>query len=404
MAVGEFWVADSDMHVMEPADLWQRYMEPAWQHAAPVGLSEIERDMRVRVKNSVLLRMGRIRPRSDEGRPWKAEQDSAFAHAEARNWDPKSQVMAMDTEGLDSTVLFPSRGLFVLAMQSTEHVGSDGLEPELGAAIARAYNDWMCDFVRECDAPGRVFGAAMLAPHDVGQAVEELARNVERGFKAAFLVPGLVDNKPWHHPKYDPIWREAERLDVPVCFHGGGTTYLKPDFAFSEQLDKLMLWHAFNQPLGIMFVAACFTSGGILARFPQLRVGLLEGNCSWAPFMLYRLDEHWEWMGKYEAPEVQEPPSAYFLRNCFVSCEADEAAAKHYFEDYGDDNVVFSTDYPHADSKYPKATESFLSLGFAASTQRKLLWDNYAKLYKVPEPTRPAGTPGSPGSSGPAGS
>jgi len=385
MATKAGWlVADSDMHVMEPADLWQRYIDPLWAHAAPVGLNEIERDMRVRVKNAVLLRLGRTSPR-EKGRPWRAEQDSAFAHAEERGWDAKSQVTAMDMEGIDSTVLFPSRGLFVLALQSAEHIGPDGMDPGLSSAIARAYNDWMFDFVSDTERSNRVFGSAMIAPHDVGAAVDELARNVERGFKAGFLVPGLVDNKPWHHPTYDPLWREAERLGVPICFHGGGTTYLKPDFAFSEHLDKLMLWHPFNQPLGIMFVVTCFTSGGILERFPELKVGLLEGNCSWAPFMMYRLDEHWEWTGKYEAPELQMAPSRYFLRNCFVSCEADEAVAKHYFEDFGDDNVVFSTDYPHADSKFPHATESFLELPFGESTKRKILWENYCKLYGITE-------------------
>jgi predicted TIM-barrel fold metal-dependent hydrolase len=382
----EGWMAaDSDMHVMEPPDLWQRYMDPAWKHAAPVGLSEIERDMRVRVKNAVVLRLGRTRPR-ESGRPWRAEQDSAFVHAEERNWDAKSQMMAMEMEHLDSTVLFPSRGLFVLSLQSSDHVGPDGLEPDLALAIARAYNDWMADFVRDCEAPSRVFGAAMLAPHDPEGSAEELARNVARGFKAGFLVPGLVDSRPWHDVRYDPIWREAERLGVPVCFHGGGTTYLKPDFAFSEHLDKLMLWHPFNQPLGIMFVVTCFTSGGILERFPALKVGLLEGNCSWAPFMMYRLDEHWEWTGTYEAPSLIMKPSEYFLRNCFVSCEADESGARHYFEDFGDDNVIFSTDYPHADSKFPSATESFLSLPFDEDTKRKILWDNYARLYDVADP------------------
>jgi predicted TIM-barrel fold metal-dependent hydrolase len=381
------------MHVMEPADLWQRYMDPAWEHAAPVGLTEIERDMRVKVKNSVMLRLGRMRPRA-QGRPWTAAQDSAFVHAEERGWDPKSQVVAMEMEHLDSAVLFPSRGLFVLSLQSADHVGPNGLEPELASAIARAYNDWMADFVAGCERPGRVFGAAMLAPHDVPGAVDELARNVERGFKAAFLVPGLVDNRPWHDEKYDPIWREAERLSVPVCFHGGGVTSLKPDFAFSDHLDKLMLWHPFNQPLGIMFVVTCFTSGGILERFPQLRVGLLEGNCSWAPFMMYRLDEHWEWTGRFEAPGVRRKPSEYLLSNCYLSCEADESVASHYFEDFGDDNVVFSTDYPHADSKFPVATEAFCGLPFSAETKKKVLWDNYAALYRLPAPepmTRGAG-------------
>ena len=211
----------------------------------------------------------------------------------------------METEHLDSTVLFPSRGLFVSPCRAASTSAPDGLEPELATAIARAYNDWMADFVAECERPDRVFGAAMLAPHDVGAAVDELARNVERGFKAAFLMPGSRGQPARGTTRSTTrCGAKPTRLSVPICFHGGGTTYLKPDFAFSEHLDKLMLWHPFNQPLGIMFVITCLTSGGILERFPGLRVGLLEGNCSWAPFMMYRLDEHWEWTGKYEAPDV----------------------------------------------------------------------------------------------------
>src|SRR6516162_10129955 len=99
MAINGWLAADSDMHVMEPADLWQRYMDPAWEHAAPVGMTEIERDMRVKVKNQVMLRLGRMRPRA-AGRPWKAEQDSVYIHAEERGWDAKSQIMAMDIEHL----------------------------------------------------------------------------------------------------------------------------------------------------------------------------------------------------------------------------------------------------------------------------------------------------------------
>jgi predicted TIM-barrel fold metal-dependent hydrolase len=388
----DWFVADSDMHVMEPVDLWQTYIDAAWRHAAPVFVNESERDLRVRVKNASMGRMGRLRPNTGSFKwAWKPEQEPLYQRAAARNWDGKSQVEAMDVEYVDSTVLFPSRGLSVLALQSYEHIGYDGLEPELAGAISRAYNDWMADHIRDCEAPDRVFGSAMLAPHDVGAAVEELARNVDRGFKAAFLAPGLIDSRPWHHPHYDPLWQQAQRLDVPVCFHGGNVAYLQPDFSFSRYFEKLMLWHPFNQPLGAMFVVTCFTSGGILERFPELRVGLLEGNCSWAPFMMYRLDEHWEWTGKYETPELQMKPSEYFLRNCYLSCEADETVAKHYFEEFGDDNVVYSTDYPHADSKFPHATESFASLGFSASTKRKLLWDNYAKLYKVsPQPRRRA--------------
>src|SRR5215208_5193317 len=350
MSLRDHVICDSDLHVMEPPDLWERYIEPEYAHAAPRGLSEIQRDMRVKVKNHVMLRLGGVRPQRVEGRKtgWREEHDNVYA---------ASQVAAMDAEGLDMAVLYPSRGLFVLGLDSVEQVGPDGLEPEYATAIARAYNNWMKDF---CDvAPTRMFGAGMVAPHDVDGAVVEARRCVdELGFKAIFLAPATVNRRPWHHPAYDPLWAEVDRLDVPIAFHGGGQTYLTPDFSL-EVLDPLMLWHTFSQPLAIQFVTVSLCAGGVLERFADLRVALLEGNCSWAPWLLHRLDEHHEWTGWYEAPDLTMKPSDYFRRNCFLSVEADEETAVHYLDWFGADNLVFSTDYPHGDSAYPHAVEGF---------------------------------------------
>jgi predicted TIM-barrel fold metal-dependent hydrolase len=375
-------IADSDLHVMEPADLWQRYIDPAWKHAAPVGLTELRRDMRVKVKSHVMLRIGPVRPMREAPRViWNTDQERLLERAEARGWDSASQLEAMDAEGLDLAVLFPSRGLFVLGLDSPQMMGADGLEGELAAAIARAYNDWLADFCKP--APTRLLGAGMVAPHDVTSAVAEARRCVEQlGFRAVFLAPGCVNRRPWHHPDYDPLWAECERLNVPITFHGGGQTFLKPDFSL-EVFDKLMMWHTFGQPLGIMTVAVSLTSGGVLERFPRLRVGLLEGNCGWAPWLFHRLDEHYEWIGRWEVPELKRKPSEYFRSNCFLAVEADEEPVKHYVDWFGDETLVFSTDYPHADSKYPRAVETFMKLPLSEASQRKILWDNWARLYGV---------------------
>ena len=74
----------------------------------------------------------------------------------------------MDREGVDLTVLFPTRGLFVLGLDSSEQIGADGLEPDFAAAIARAYNDWLNDFRQA--APDRLHAAAMVAPHHIPAA------------------------------------------------------------------------------------------------------------------------------------------------------------------------------------------------------------------------------------------
>ena len=287
----------------------------------------------------------------------------------------------MDDEGLDKAVLFPSRGLFVLGLDSVRQVGQDGLEDDYAAAIARAYNNWLADFCAEDNT--RLFGAGLLAPHSPELAAQEVTRCVEElGFKTVFMHPGCVDRRPWHDPAYNPIWAECERLGVPVSFHGGGQTYLKPDYAL-EVFDKLMMWHVFNQPLGIQAVLVSLTSGGVLQNYPGLKVALLEGNCGWAPWLLQRLDEHWEWVGAMDAPDLEKAPSEYFRSNCYVSCEADEETVKYYVDWFGDDNIVFSTDYPHGDSKYPHSVTAFMKLPLTEESQRKILWDNWAALYNI---------------------
>jgi predicted TIM-barrel fold metal-dependent hydrolase len=385
VALKDHVIADSDLHVMEPADLWQRYIDPAYAHAAPIGLTELVRDMRVRVKNHTMLRLGGVRPQHIDGRKtgWRDEHDSVYAEAEAQGWSAASQLQAMDKEGLDLAVMYPSRGLFVLGLDSVDLVGTDGLEPAYASAIAKAYNDWLADFCAE--APDRMFGAAMVAPHDVDGAVLEARRCVEElGFKSIFLNPGTVNRRPWHHPAYDPLWAEIQRLGVPLTFHGGGQTYLTPDFSMGV-FDKLMMWHTFNQPLAIQFVTVCLTAGGVLERFPDLRVGLLEGNCSWAPWLLHRLDEHYEWVGWYEATDLTMKPSDYFRRQCFASVEADEETAHYYVDWFGSDNLVFSTDYPHGDSQYPHAVDAFEKMDvISAEDKVKICGPNWERLYQIP--------------------
>jgi len=76
-------------------------------------------------------------------------------------------------------------------------------------------------------------------------------------------------------------------------------------------------------------------------------------------------------------------PSEYFRRQCYLSVECDEEPAE-IVSKYGlEDNIVFSTDYPHADSKYPKSVERFLEMDLSDQARRKFLWDNCARLYKL---------------------
>jgi predicted TIM-barrel fold metal-dependent hydrolase len=78
------------------------------------------------------------------------------------------------------------------------------------------------------------------------------------------------------------------------------------------------------------------------------------------------------------------PPSEYFKRQCFALVECDEAPVKYVIDWLGDDRLVFSTDFPHGDSKFPNAVESFLTLPITEESKRKTLWDNCAAYYGLP--------------------
>ncbi|MDE0028189.1 MAG: amidohydrolase family protein, partial [Deltaproteobacteria bacterium] len=59
----------------------------------------------------------------------------------------------------------------------------------------------------------------------------------------------------------------------------------------------------------------------------------------------------------------------------------DETPARFTIEEFGYDQLVFSTDYPHGDSRYPHAVDEFLELDLPDDAKRKILWDNCARFY-----------------------
>jgi uncharacterized protein len=374
-----FKVFDSDMHIMEPPDLWQRFIDPEFRSIAPRGVtSENVRDLRVTWPADASN--GRATaPGLGRGHNYERNQTLYRDHS-ARGWTGEVQLEAMDVEGLDAAVMFPSRGLNVLI--------NPKLEAPFAAAIARAYNDWLHEL---CQAdPTRMLGAGMISVYDVNDAVAETHRVVEDlGFKAVFLRSNVVTGKPWHEPYYEPLWQTLEQLDIPLGFHQASASSI-PQVCDEWFGSNFGLRRAYGQPFGQMLSLGSFLGGGILQRHPSLSVAFLEANCAWLPWLLWRLDEAYELEGDLFMQELTMEPSGYFKRQCVASVEPDETPARAALDFVGSDNLVYSTDYPHGDSRYPRATESFLELPFSDEEKRKILWDNCARLYHVATPATAA--------------
>jgi uncharacterized protein len=373
MAKQGFKILDSDMHVMEPPDLWQRYIDGKYRARAPRGVtSDNVRDLRmVYPDGREWSRKTTRENRSDRGQNFERNQEIYRLHAE-RGWTAEVQLEAMDIEGIDVAVLYPTRGLRALVV--------DDMEPDFAAAIARAYNDWLYDFCQQ--DPERLIGAGMISPYAMRDAVDETRRCAqELGFRAVFLRANPLVNHQWHDDYYEPLWQALEEFGLSLGFHestGTGKRHM------GERLEpNLMLRRVYAQPMEQMVVLGSFCAGGVLARHPKLRVAFLEANCSWLPWLLWRLDEGWEREGDVWAPDVTLRPSEYFKRQCVVSVEPDEITVKYVIDHMGSNTIVFSTDYPHGDSKYPEAVDHFLQLPLANDAKRNILWDNCAAYYAM---------------------
>jgi predicted TIM-barrel fold metal-dependent hydrolase len=360
-------ILDSDMHLREPANLWEQYMEPEWRARAPKILSSTARSSAMVMIDGKILQG--YRPTYRGGIFDATRIDREIADYRAHGFDAQTQLQAMDREGLDAAALYPSIGLGIMMR--------DDMDPRLAAAIARAYNNWLYDFCQ--NDPKRLKGVAMISLHDPSEAVKEAERAVAKlGFVGVFARPEPLRNMPWHARYFDTIWSCLEDLCIPIGFHSAAAAGEVPQIG-DRFGDNLLLRHVVSHPLENMMAMVDTVGGGVCERHPKLKLAFLECYCGWVSFLLHRMDNA---MAKGRFPTAGKlKPSEYFQRQCWISTEHEQELPM-IVGLIGDDNIVFSTDYPHGDSDFPNAVEEFLELdGVSKESQKKILWDNCARLY-----------------------
>jgi predicted TIM-barrel fold metal-dependent hydrolase len=336
-----FRVVDADGHVVEDDEELNQYLDPPYNKGREPGYS--------------------IFPSLDGWprqlkRPWRrsigVEQWTAF----------------MDETGIEQAVLYPTAGLAIGLIQ----------DPEWACLAARAYNTWLAD--RFTSRSPRLHGVTLLPAQDVAEAVKELRRGAtELGFVAAVLPACNYLNLGFGHPRYRPIFAEAERLGCPLTFHGGSSAGYGLDFVRTSAHVT-----ALEHPFGQMFQFTSIVLEGVLEEHPRLRLGFLEAGAGWLPYLLDRLDEHWERQGQV-LPWLRKPPSAYVTQHdVYTSCEVEEKTLPAVIEIMGADRLLWPSDFPHERRREAFAADlpAFHARDdLAPEVKRAILFDNPARFY-----------------------
>lgn len=259
-----------------------------------------------------------------------------------------------------------------------------GIQPNpfLAAEVARAANDWMLE--RWLDKDERLAGSVLVANQLPDEAAKEIRRVGQDPRVVQVLMAGNGVGKPWGHPLFDPIYRAAEEMDLPVAIHAGGAGGIHPAASAGGEPSFYIEYHTMIMQ-GIMTALLTFITQGVFEKFPRLRLVLVEGGVGWIAPFLWRFDANYRGLRR-EVPWVKKLPSDYFREHCKVTTQPFEASADSQLMVElvraigGADVLLFSSDYPHWDTD----DIDYIARRLPEGWLQKVMYENAAELYGFP--------------------
>lgn len=318
---------------------------------------------------------------SDEDRARAFRGEMRYTEVRPAAYNAKARLQDMDQDGIDLAVLYPT---MLLGLQSITDV-------PFTAAQARAYNGWISEHTQEGE--GRLFAAgavpAMHTPEDVQGVADEIRRVAELpGMVSVFMRPNpSVDWRQFNDPVYDPIWHASEDTGLPIALH----PFLSPDLPGASRGlrigDKGVLFsQALANPTDVMGAMMFITAGGVCQRFPGAKFIFLEANGGWIVPWLERLDHHAQKF-QWEVPDLDLLPSEYFRRQCWISFDPDETMLGFTASSplVGADRIIWASDYPHPDAKFPGVTEELTEAleGLSPAAKQSITSRSAQALYGI---------------------
>ncbi len=340
---------DGDGHVLEPPDLWERYLEPRHRDRAlrirkdDRGLEYLEIDGRPSkiIRNGFPAGLGAMDRRA--GIVYEREKQTGLLYvdnAPLGAMDPRERIERLDLENIERALLYPTLSVLWVAECDDE---------EITQAYLRAYNRWIVDFC--ADSEGRLIPIAQLSLGDPEAAEQELRRAAADGAKGVWVPPFTWTRQPLGHLDQQRVFAAAEELDLPLGIH----PCFEPKWAapgrFGEFTSSRYAWFLnVTAPDSVRHAFTSLFQFGVFAKFPQLRVVVLEAGASWIGYWLDRMDAVYHSpQGATVRPQLPEPPSFYFKRQCWISGDPDETTLAAVMQLVGPDRFFWASDFPHPD-------------------------------------------------------
>jgi len=374
-------VFDADTHVEPTAEVIDQYVDPAFRSRLP-ELAPYRQPVRPGNPGGApgkhVYRYGQIsfkrvlgeaEPRdSHSGRDthWMGSKQPRLG---TQDDQAESRIQDMDDEGTDTHFCIPTAW--------TSLVGHP--DPSIEVNIIRAFHRHMANF--SGNHPDRLQSMIVASARDVDAAVQEIKAWGKSRWAVA-VMPLVTKDIPADHPSLDPIWKAALDHDLPIAHHS--FTWTPPYFPGAFDLwDNVFLGRLASHPWGAMRFIASVIGGGIMDRYPDLRVGTLECGFGWLPFWGKRMDEQYAYVGSTQ--ELKMKPSEYLKSGryfCSVERHEGDDMFRMVTSFLGDDVLMYASDYPHSECQFPETVENFLAWQMKPEQRQKLMAGNADRFFK----------------------
>jgi uncharacterized protein len=299
--------------------------------------------------------------------PKVAWRGGEMAARQRAGYDMEYRREGIKAEKIDKEILFPTQITI-----PTQNIG------KLGLVLAQCYNNWVAKLIKGYED---VFLPVAMAPAGYPEGMaDELRRCVkDLGFKASHLAP-YCGTRNMDDPAYYPYYQAAEELNVPLFCHPNSNGDLV------DRFDNFFKTHVLGRPLNCLPALAALVLGGVLEKFPKLKVAFFECSAEFPLYWMHRMDDDYEWARDFPQLTgcIKMAPSEYVKRNCYFTCEADEKDLARPIAEMGEDHILMATDYPHFDSEYPHTVSGIMERADITKGQKeKILGANAAKLLNL---------------------
>ena len=349
MDVDELIMVSVDDHVVEPPHVFEGRLPAKYKHLAPRFFTRDDGtnawEYEGNVISNVALNAVAGRPPEEYG-----IEPTSFDEIRPGTYDIHERIKDMNANGVLGSLCFPSMPGFCGQLFART------ADKDVALAMIQAYNDWHID--EWCGTyPGRFIPCALPAIWDPQVMAQEVRRTAAKGALAVTFSenPTKLGWPSFHTDHWDPFWTACSEEGIVVCLHIGSSSELvitSPD----APMDVLITL----TPMNIVQAAADLVWSPVLRKFPDLKVALSEGGIGWIPYFLERVDynyqRHHYWTGQDFGDRLPSDLFNEHMITCFIDDHFGVASRRFL----NMDKVCWECDYPHSDSTWPTAPETFM--------------------------------------------